>query len=607
MAHIVSAITQQFKVNFFINLLNNRRNSLVLFLLMFFVFFTSANVLLAQSDPKKKKNKSSKDKIELTSEQQEKVNTLFFTALSQKNQGNEEAAISNLNKLLEIDPSNHAAYYELGLVYSSKNAWLLAEKNFDKAVELNADNEWYLLQSAKAKEKLNKFEDAEKIYVTLSKKFPENINYLFDIASMKLYRDELKDAIKAYDQIEKKIGINEDISVQKEKIWLKLGNVEKAAEEINKLINSQPTEPRYRMLLVELYMANNFNDLAFKALEDLMKIDPNNGFAQLAMADYYRTKNDNAKSYEILKKAFANPSINIDQKVRILSPYFGMLQDSVQFKNALELSSIATKANADEAKAFAIYGDFLYQAQKLEEAKNAYLKTIELDKKVFAVWQNLMFILAEQNNYTELLKVSNEAKDLYPNNQIVHYLNAVAKSQNKDYVGAIESYQLALNLLRNNIELEAQIYAGLGDAYHALKNHAKSDASYEQALELKPNDAYVLNNYAYYLSLRNTKLDRALEMSKKSNELVKNNPSFLDTYAWIFFKMAKYDEAYIWLQEAIKFDNNKSSTLAEHLGDVLFKLGKVNDAIVEWKRAKSLGAASDILDKKINDKMWYEE
>ncbi len=561
----------------------------------------------AQAQDKKSKKKSKENKSELTSEQQERINTLFFSALSQKNQGNEDAAISNLKKVLEIDPNNDAAYYELGIAYSGKNQWTMAEENFDKAASLKPDNEWYLLQKAKAKEKLFKYKDAELIYAQLAKAYPDKISYLFDVASMKLYSNDLKEAIKVYDQIEKQMGINEDIIVQKEKIWLKLGNVDKAADEIERLIQSQPTEPRYRMMLVELYMANNLNDQAFVALEELMKIDENNGFAQLALADYYRSKKDTKKSYEVLKKAFANPSINIDQKVRILSPYFGMLQDSVQLQQALELSEIATKANADEAKAFAIYGDFLYQAQKLKEATIAYEKTLELDKKVFAVWQNLMFIQAEQNAFDALLKTSNEAKELYPSNQIVHYLNAVAKSQLKDYNGAIEAYQQALNLLYNNTDLEAQIYAGLGDAYHSLKNHAKSDASYEQALKLKPNDAYVLNNYAYYLSLRKERLEKALEMSKKSNEIVQKNPSFLDTYAWIYFTMGNYSEALIWIQEAIKYEKEPSPTLAEHLGDIYFKLGKSEEALKEWERAKRLGTKTDVLEKKIKEKKWYDE
>jgi Tfp pilus assembly protein PilF len=186
-------------------------------------------------------------------------------------------------------------------------------------------------------------------------------------------------------------------------------------------------------------------------------------------------------------------------------------------------------------------------------------------------------------------------------------MNAVAKSQTKDFEGAVVSYQMALNLLVNNKELEAQIYAGLGDAYHSLNNHTKSDASYEQALKLKPEDPYVLNNYAYYLSLRNEKLEKALEMSKKSNELQKNNASFLDTYAWIFYKLGNYEDAYLWMLEAKKHSATITATIADHLGDILYKLGKKEEALAEWERAKSLGDNRELLNKKIKEKKLYEE
>lgn len=603
MDHTASVTTQQLKLNSINKIFSRRSTSLFSLLLLFVVLsFSSAN---AQEE--KRKSKKGDKNTELSLDQKEKINSLFFSALSQKNQGNDDAAISNLRKILDIDPYHAATYYEMGLAFSHKNLWSQAELAFDKAVEYDAENEWYLLQKAKAKEKLTKFQEAEVIYEKLAKEYPTKVNYLFDVASMKLYRNELKDAIKVYDQIEKKIGLNDDIVIQKEKIWLKLGNVEKAAAEILKLVNAQPNEARYRMMLVEVYMANNLQEEAYKALMELIAIDEHNGFAQLALADYYRSKNDLKKSYEILRNAFANSTIDIDQKVRILAPYFGLLNDSVQMNRAIELSKIATSTHPQEAKAFAIYGDFLYQMQKLTEAKEAYVKTIALDKKVFAVWQNLMFIEAEQNDYQSLLKTSNEAIELYPTNQLVHYMNAVAKTQTKDFEGAIVSYQMALNLLVNNKELEAQIYAGLGDAYHSLKNHSKSDASYEQALKLKPEDPYVLNNYAYYLSLRNEKLEKALEMSKKSNDLQKNNASFLDTYAWIFYKLGKYEDAYIWMLEAKKYSEKITPTIADHIGDILFKLGKTEEAVREWERAKSLGDTRELLDRKIKEKKLYEE
>jgi tetratricopeptide (TPR) repeat protein len=327
---------------------------------------------------------------------------------------------------------------------------------------------------------------------------------------------------------------------------------------------------------------------------------------QLALADYYREKKDDQKSYDYLKLAFANPSLNIDQKVRILSPFFSMLEDANMRSRALTLSELVVKAHPTEAKATAIYGDFLYQDKQLEKAKTAYEQTLVLDKKVFAVWQNLMFIQIDLSDFESLLKTSNEAVELFPAQQLVHYLNALAKSQTKDYEGAINAYKNALLLNIANRDIEAQIYAGLGDAYHNLNKHKESDESYDKALSIKPEEPYVLNNYAYYLSLRNVQLENALSMSAKSNELLKDNSSFLDTYAWILFQLKRYTEAKEWILKAMNAGGNKSATIVEHYGDILFMLNEVEDALRYWNEAAKITAPSELLKRKIQDKKYYE-
>ncbi len=587
---IVSAITLQFNRA-------NRHLKYTAFLLLTFTMF--AGNAFAQK-------KAKKNVVPISAENKEKMDTYFFEGIRQKNVDNNEAAIRNFKNVIGIDPNNDAAYYELGLQYAKTKDYRNAAISFGLAYQLNAENEWYAQNYAKSLEDYGSYEKAEEIYTDIIKNNPEKIDIYFDLASVKIYRNDLKGANKIYSEIEKKIGVNEDVSMQKQKIWLKLGNVDKAAEEAKKLVDMQPTEMRFRMNLAEIYLSNKKLDKAEKVLSDIMTLEPNNGFAQLALADFYREKKDDKKSYEFLKKAFANPSLSIDQKVRILTPYFSLLSVAEVREKASELSKLATEAHPNEAKAFAIYGDFLFQDKQLEQAKEAYQKTISLDKKVFAVWQNLMFIQAELLDYKSLLTTSDEAIQLFPAQQVVHYLNAIAKMQTKDYEGAITSYKNAITLGAMNPELEAQIYSGMGDAYHSLKQHQESDEAYDKALKIKADEPFVLNNYAYYLSLRNIDLEKALSMSKKSNDLMKDNASFLDTYAWILFRLARYEEALVWIDKAITAGGSKSATVIEHRGDVLIMLKRTEEAIEEWNKALKMGEPSELLKKKITDRKYYE-
>ncbi len=154
--------------------------------------------------------------------------------------------------------------------------------------------------------------------------------------------------------------------------------------------------------------------------------------------------------------------------------------------------------------------------------------------------------------------------------------------------------------------LLVDFYSRLGDTYHELKNHAESDKYYEKALALDPKNAFVLNNYSYYLSLRKENLEKAEKMSKLSNDLMPNQSSFLDTYAWVLYQMGRYEEAKVWIEKAIANSGSTNGVILEHYGDILFRLNKTQEAQEQWKKAKEAGGGSDFLDKKIADKKLYE-
>src|SRR6202012_1177405 len=137
-------------------------------------------------------------------------------------------------------------------------------------------------------------------------------------------------------------------------------------------------------------------------------------------------------------------------------------------------------------------------------------------------------------------------------------------------------------------------------------DNQKSDEAYNKALSFNPDNPYTLNNYAYYLSVRGISLDKAAQMSKHSNELQPNTASFEDTYAWILFKQKKYTDAKSWIEKAILHDKTSSAVQMEHYGDIMFYLGDTNAAVENWKKARSIGEQSPLLDRKINERKYIE-
>ena len=95
-------------------------------------------------------------------------------------------------------------------------------------------------------------------------------------------------------------------------------------------------------------------------------------------------------------------------------------------------------------------------------------------------------------------------------------------------------------------------------------------------------------------------------MTKLSNKLSPKNPVYLDTYAWVLFKLGRYIDAKTKIEEAISFGGSSNSEIVEHYGDILFKNGMEKEALDSWIKAKNLGGNSNSLDKKISLKSYTE-
>jgi Tfp pilus assembly protein PilF len=184
-------------------------------------------------------------------------------------------------------------------------------------------------------------------------------------------------------------------------------------------------------------------------------------------------------------------------------------------------------------------------------------------------------------------------------------LVGVAYLQKKEAPKALSYLKNAVAVEADDKDLSAQAYAALGDCYHELKDNGHSDEAYERSLTFNPDNSYTLNNYAYYLSIRGERLEKAAQMSKHSIDLQPNTASFEDTYAWILFRQKKYAEAKEWMEKAM-IHNKNSATQTEHYGDILFYLGDAEAAVTNWKKAKQQGAASPALERKINEKKYIE-
>ena len=474
-------------------------------------------------------------------EEEVKLQELFIAANAEKLRGNYEKAIEVFKQFLEKDKGNAAACYELARLYDLEEKNEEAVKLAAKSVENDPTNEWYQMFLADLYLKVNRDDKAAEVYEGLVKTNPNEEDYYFKWAYFLVRASETEDAIKVYNTLEKKIGVNEEITRRKHSLYLGLGDYKKAQKELNILIGHYPNNADYQHMLANFFEQTGDKNGAKEVYQRILKIDPNDAQAKIALAEGNKKQGNSEGYYTRLKDVFENPDVHIDVKITEIFPMVTKVADTGDkelAKEVLELAYILEKNHPHQAKSYSIIGDLLYYSEDKEKALGYYKKTLEYDETVYLVWEQMLYIFADLKDYKSLVKESENALDLFPNQGSIYYLNGLGYSGQKKHKDAVSSLKQALIMSNRNPRLKFQVHGLLGAEYNALKQYDASDKNFEEALKLNPQDPIILNNYSHYLSQREgADFEKARKMSEVANDLAPNQPSFQDTYGWILYQM----------------------------------------------------------------------
>lgn len=531
------------------------------------------------------------------------VEALFINAMQAKLLGNYNEAIFRFNNVLKEDPSNAAAYFQLAQLYYSQNQLDKAESHAAKAILYNPNEEWHHLFLAHIKLEKNDLEGGAKIYQQLIQMNPKETEYLFELAMIWEETGKYEKAIEVYEQLEKIIGHDEDLVVKKVTAYQKLNKNKEAFKEIQKLIDQDSTQFRYYGYLGDFYEQSGEIDKAIESYLKILNMDPSNVLAYYSLSDVYKKAQDTTKQKEVLKKAMLSKEVAVEDKIQLIIPAIReqLAEDSSDYNKALinELVNSLIEAHPNDPAVFAFASESYYTFGEKEKAIETLKELVKDTSASKDIHIQYLSILSENEEYELLQQASLKSGQQFPEDPIFDLFNAIASMFTMQYEQSRDAYKNGLKKDFDNPNLKLQMLAGLGDVESQLKNYEKAYEAYEKALEIDPNNATVLNNYAYYLSVQGIELDRAERMSRKSNLLAENNAAFQDTYAWIQYQKGKYTDALIWMEKAMKSAGDKpSADMLDHLGDILLKLNKKEEAIQYWQKSLEIDASqSDILEK----------
>ena len=519
-----------------------------------------------------------------------------------------EKAVNAFGDILKVDPNNTASMFQLSTIYFKYGQLGDAQNYIKNAVALEPKNIYYQLLYADILSYSASFDKAAEVYENILKDqaFSEEVYYRLAYSYEKAGKKE--DAIKTMQRLLALEGENESVLFELQRLYAMNDQPDKAIEVLLKLIEIDPYNSGYLRYLSEYYERAGQPELAQQTFDKLLLTDSSNVDLQFRKASFQKKAGDENAYFNTMHKAFANGLGNIDTKIFYLVLFVDSL-DKPNFKlkdTVLTWTKLLVEAHPEDAKSFAMRGDFLFYSGELRSAAAAYNKSLNIRSDIYDVWIKMFYIYSDLREFDSLKNVTNSAIELYPNQPLGYYFNGVAFNNINDADAAIKTLKRGLPLTVSNTQLRADIFTELGNAYNDVKNYVESDKAFENSLQLNPDNPFTLNNYAYFLSVRNENLERAAEMSAASIKLVPDNASLEDTYAWILYKQKKYKDAKLWMEKALAHGGKDSGTVLEHYGDILYQLGDKDQAVEYWIKAKAAGDASDLIDKKINDKTLYE-
>lgn len=544
----------------------------------------------------------SKTDLSLSAKELAHFNELFFRAEKDLNLENYDKALAKYRALYKINPDNATVCFHLGKLYLRQQAQDDAIFYGERAVDLDSKNKWFKIGLAGIYRSFRISEKLVNVILQLLELEPENPDYNFELALAYLDNGEPKKAIKQLNHLEEIIGVHESVIDEKKRIYLALDDLEAATAELQKLIDAYPKELNYYGALGRLYMVNNKPEKAKEIYDKMLEVSPDDPRPHLDLAQFYRRSGQKSKSLHHLKIAIANPNLDIDQKIPTLLSLFGASEnDSALKAEAYIMLGDIISTNPNDPKSYAIYGDFLSRDGRNIDALAAYKKAVKLDEGgKYQIWEQIMLIEIQTEMFDSLAIDGSKVIELFPIQPRAYLFTGIAQINIKKILDGIDFLEEGLNYVINDPRLKEQFYTQLADAHHRLENHKKSDAYFDKALELNPQNASALNNYSYYLSLREESLEKALVMTKKSNMISPENATFLDTWAWVLFQNQKYPEALSKMERVLQIIKIPNGEILEHYGEILIKNNKNSEAVIQFQKAKNLGHKPDLMEEKIN-------
>lgn len=565
-----------------------------------------------------KQKKSKKIRLETTAIQpsitlthDDSVRYRYFLLEAERQQVLEhyDAAFDLMEHCKQLNPNGAEAWFMQSLYYKSLDRDSMSLECLKRAVALNPSNKHYLERLAQMYAETNDYDEAKAVYEDLVERDHNRTDVLNTLVQFYQKDKEYDKMLWVIERMEALEGVSEELTLAKLQVFERKDDLKSAYKALKSLSDEYPNDLNYKVMMGNWLMKKNRRKEAFKIFSKALKEDPNNSYVLSSVYDYYREVGEDSLAHRMMETILGNKKTETSLKVTMLRQ---VIQDN-------------ERDGGDSTKVLAVFDRVMEvnpQDADMAEMKAAYmvLKDFPTDSINAALCQVLTIApdnagarlqilqnLWPEKRWDEIIEFCKPAVQYNPDEMAFYYFLGLAYYQKEDKENALDAFRRGVGEItpQSNKDIVSDFYALMGDILHEKNLVDEAFAAYDSCLQWKDDNIGALNNYAYYLSLRGEDLHRAEQMSYKTVKAEPQNATYLDTYAWILYMQERYEEAKIYIDQAVKNDTDsvQNSVILEHAGDIYHRLGGKEKALEYWQRALDADAKenADDIRRKINE------
>jgi len=480
-------------------------------------------------------------------------------------------AVGLYKTCLEYNPGSAAIKYQLSKIYYRTGYIEEAKKLGIEAWNGERKNRWYLLNLITIYQTTNRIDSAilfEKELIALE---PQRIDNYLNLSLLYEISREYRKSLKILDQVENGFGKSVEVLTLKYDIYKSMGKNDEAISQLYAARTMEPENLSVAGLIAEFYRDNGDQDSASTYYNYLLGKEERDPVTAFSYIDYLISfaRYEEALQYFIpsLKKEIINKEQTAGYFMNKLERDEKIMENRAFYDPAMALFDSLYQY---DMRINALYVDYNFKVKNYDKAAEKLKAMLKNNERNSRIWEQLLFTENIINQYDSLLFYGEKAVNLFNDQPLPYLYTGIAYLQKKEYSLALKTLEKGFQYTTNK-ELSLQYCIFIAEAYNGLQNHNKSFEFYEKALSFDSSNILVMNNYAYFLAVEGRELEKAKSMSRKTIKKEKSNAIYLDTYAWILYKMEDYRKARYYIRKAMKYGGASDKEIAEHYNTILNK------------------------------------